>query len=209
VKFNAGYATAHQWYAEALLLLGRTDEARAEIDQAMELDPLSPASMNVRAYLLLVTGAADDAIEVYRNMGQLYPNYSLGRTTALLAFLHAGRWDDARTTVDATAAPAELKTAMKTVIDGIESPSRKAAGVRAAGTLDRMLPASLAALWYAALHDDDAALERLERTYSDRADANFPLILVHPLLEGLHGTDRYTRIADGMGIAIPGTTARR
>jgi tetratricopeptide (TPR) repeat protein len=41
LELNPGYATAHHWYAWHLGLLGRYDEAIAEMRKAENLDPLS------------------------------------------------------------------------------------------------------------------------------------------------------------------------
>ena len=41
IQLNPNYATAHQWYAECLSMLGRHIEAIAEIKRAQQLDPLS------------------------------------------------------------------------------------------------------------------------------------------------------------------------
>jgi TolB-like protein/Tfp pilus assembly protein PilF len=41
IELNANYATAHQWYSEYLVILGRFDEAIGEAQRAQELDPLS------------------------------------------------------------------------------------------------------------------------------------------------------------------------
>src|SRR5712692_3521972 len=41
IALNPDYATAHQWYAEYLRLMGRFDESIAESNRALALDPLS------------------------------------------------------------------------------------------------------------------------------------------------------------------------
>jgi TolB-like protein/Tfp pilus assembly protein PilF len=41
IALNSNYATAHQWYAEFLLNVGRMEEGIAESKRAQELDPLS------------------------------------------------------------------------------------------------------------------------------------------------------------------------
>src|SRR5439155_27355829 len=41
IELNPGYATAHQWYAAHLIVLGRNDEAIREMRKAESLDPLS------------------------------------------------------------------------------------------------------------------------------------------------------------------------
>ena len=43
LKINPNYATAHQWYGEYLAVMGRFEEALAEINRAHQLDPLSLA----------------------------------------------------------------------------------------------------------------------------------------------------------------------
>ena len=43
IELNAGYPTAHAWYGEYLMVLGRFDESLAEMRRADELSPLSPA----------------------------------------------------------------------------------------------------------------------------------------------------------------------
>jgi len=41
IELNPNYATAHHWYGEHLVLMGRFDEGIAEIQRAQEIDPLS------------------------------------------------------------------------------------------------------------------------------------------------------------------------
>src|SRR6185436_20271675 len=43
IDLNPGYATTHHWFSvDHLAMLGRMDEAMAEIEIARQLDPLSP-----------------------------------------------------------------------------------------------------------------------------------------------------------------------
>jgi tetratricopeptide (TPR) repeat protein len=42
IALSPGYATAHNWRSEALLVVGRTDEAIAEAQRAIALDPITP-----------------------------------------------------------------------------------------------------------------------------------------------------------------------
>jgi TolB-like protein/tetratricopeptide (TPR) repeat protein len=44
LELNLSYATAHSWYGEYLMALGRSDDALAEMNRALELDPLSPVT---------------------------------------------------------------------------------------------------------------------------------------------------------------------
>ncbi len=58
---------AHSSYAWYLLNLGRFDEAKAQINYAEELDPVSPVSRSLLAYVDLFSGQTDLAIEEFRN----------------------------------------------------------------------------------------------------------------------------------------------
>jgi len=58
---------AHRSYAWYLMNLGRFDEARAQIKYAEELDPVSPLSRSLLAYVDLLSGQTDLAIEEFKN----------------------------------------------------------------------------------------------------------------------------------------------
>ena len=58
---------AHRSYAWYLLNLGRFDEARAQIKYAEELDPVSPLSRSLLAYVDLLSGQTDLAIDEFKN----------------------------------------------------------------------------------------------------------------------------------------------
>jgi TolB-like protein/DNA-binding winged helix-turn-helix (wHTH) protein/Flp pilus assembly protein TadD len=58
---------AHSSYAWYLLNLGRFDEAKVQINYAEELDPVSPVSRSLLAYVDLLSGQTALAIEEFRN----------------------------------------------------------------------------------------------------------------------------------------------
>ena len=58
---------AHRSYAWYSMNLGRFDEARAQIKYAEELDPVSPVSRSLLAYVDLLSGQTDLAIEEFKN----------------------------------------------------------------------------------------------------------------------------------------------
>lgn len=53
IELNPNYASAREWHGEFLSHHGRHEAARAEINRAMELDPLSLVMMSDSAYLYL------------------------------------------------------------------------------------------------------------------------------------------------------------
>ena len=82
IELNPSYATAHQWYAEHLVCVGRTVEAIAESRRARELDPMSwPVSVSAGVVLLLAR-EYDKAINQLRitietDRNHYYPHIAL------------------------------------------------------------------------------------------------------------------------------------
>ncbi len=75
IRLNDGYATAHQWYAEYLTAMGRYDEALAEINRALELDPLSRIINAVRAIILFYSESYDLAVEQSLKTLEIDPDF--------------------------------------------------------------------------------------------------------------------------------------
>lgn len=62
LALNPNYATGHQWFADYLRAMGRTGEARREIDTALRLDPLSPAINSSKCYSLVHERLYEEAL---------------------------------------------------------------------------------------------------------------------------------------------------
>jgi TolB-like protein/DNA-binding winged helix-turn-helix (wHTH) protein/Tfp pilus assembly protein PilF len=67
LQSSPSYARGHYDYGLYLLALGRNDEARVQLDQAIELDPLNVEYRNALGFLALMSREYDHAIEQLRN----------------------------------------------------------------------------------------------------------------------------------------------
>jgi TolB-like protein/DNA-binding winged helix-turn-helix (wHTH) protein/Tfp pilus assembly protein PilF len=76
IELNPNYATAHQWYAEHLMWLGRFDEALQESEKARQLDPLSLIIASDNGAILYYSRQYDRAIERFRAVREMDPNFS-------------------------------------------------------------------------------------------------------------------------------------
>ena len=94
LALNPNYATAHHWYGEMLGFLGRFDEALAEFDRAVELDPLSLIIANDRAVVLLFARQYHRATEEFRKVLAVDPNFSRA-SMIIYAYVREGRYADA------------------------------------------------------------------------------------------------------------------
>src|SRR5260370_41729252 len=75
IELNPKYATAHQWYGDALIQMGRLQEAIAEEKRAVEIVPLSLVINRDLGEALYLARQYDQAIEQYRMTLELYQNF--------------------------------------------------------------------------------------------------------------------------------------
>jgi DNA-binding winged helix-turn-helix (wHTH) protein/Tfp pilus assembly protein PilF len=76
IDLSPNYATAHHWYAEHLMWLGRFDEALAESERARQLDPLSLIIAADHGAILYFSRQYDRAIEQFRKVLEKDPSFS-------------------------------------------------------------------------------------------------------------------------------------
>jgi TolB-like protein/DNA-binding winged helix-turn-helix (wHTH) protein/Tfp pilus assembly protein PilF len=74
IQLDPGYATAHQWYAEYLSWMGRSDEALAESETARQLDPLSMIIAADHAVILYNARQYDRALAQARSVLNMDPS---------------------------------------------------------------------------------------------------------------------------------------
>ena len=94
IELDGSYATAHHWYAECLAYQRRFGEAIAEIDRARRLDPLSLIIAVDRGVFLTYAGDYDGAIEQFRSVLAIDPNFPRVHFI-VLAYTGAGRYAEA------------------------------------------------------------------------------------------------------------------
>lgn len=204
IEFNRSNAVAHQWYAEALLLLGRYDEAEAEIAEAVKLDPLSPSAMHTQAYVQLVKGDVEGAFATLVAGLSLFPEFRLGHMTLALTAALTERYPEMQRALEAFAdGDAATRTLLAQLAEGVRNPASRARGRQALASLEPVIGSSVTALWLAALQDRDGAMAALQRAYEKRADPNFLYIVVHPLLAPLHELPAYRAILEDVGVQPP------
>jgi TolB-like protein len=201
IEFSPSHASAHQWYAEALLVMGRLEEAEHEINAAIKLDPLSPSAINTQAQVQVARGQYDVAVATLVNETSLFPDYRPGHMALALTGALAQRWPELRRALQAYAGgDKQLAARLAVVADGVERPASRAAARQALAALEAVLGSSTTALWYAALQDHASAAAALQRAYNGRADPTFPYKLVHPLLRALHADAGYQQIVADLGV---------
>jgi TolB-like protein/DNA-binding winged helix-turn-helix (wHTH) protein/Flp pilus assembly protein TadD len=95
IELNPSYATAHQWYAEELAVVGRGDEAVAEIKRAQELDPLSLPISVVAGWIVYLGRDYDRAINQYQRTVEMDSNFAVAHTYLGRAYIQKGNLSQA------------------------------------------------------------------------------------------------------------------
>ena len=84
LELNPNYSTAHHWYAQLLIILGRFEEAAFHMELARDLDPLSSAINSFLPYVYLAARDYERALREARAAIELEPysplaHWELGR----------------------------------------------------------------------------------------------------------------------------------
>jgi TolB-like protein/Tfp pilus assembly protein PilF len=206
LKLNPKYPTAHQWYASYLMQMGKFSLAKAEIEEAHKLDPLSPIiSANTGLYSYYEKNY-DDAIAKYKTTLQSDPDFWVARHYLALAYVQKGMHDEAI---------AELRKLIKVQGNGpipdqvIEAESEASASLGFAygmagkqaearaiiSQLDalskkRYVSPLYFAIVYAGLKDNDKAIEYLNKAF-DARHPGLVLIRIEPMFDSLRGDERF------------------
>jgi TolB-like protein/DNA-binding winged helix-turn-helix (wHTH) protein len=188
---NPSYATAHHWYAELLVVLGRPAEARREMRSAFELDPLSPRINLDLALPDYFAGRYDVAAARARKVLQMEPGFEAAQTALRAAYEAQGAL------ADAARGDPELEQAWRK--DGPPGYwAIRLARLRARAS-PRPSPAHVANL-HALAGQPNAALEWLEKAHAQRDD-ELVWVAVEPAYASLRGDPRFVALLRRMGLA--------
>ena len=209
LELNPQYPTAHQWYASYLVQMGKFERARSEIEQAQQLDPLSPIISSNAGFYSYFEHRYDDAIAQYKKTLEIDPNFWVAHHYLGLAYAKKGAYAEAIN---------ELRTLLKSPGEGplqegaVENHPEVAASLgftyakagrrsEAKAILDRLHSLSqrryvsglYMAIVYTGLKDNERAIEYLNRAYQSR-HPGLVLIRVDPLFDDLRGDERFKQL---------------
>jgi TolB-like protein/DNA-binding SARP family transcriptional activator/Tfp pilus assembly protein PilF len=209
VTLAPGNGTAHQWYGESLIVLGRTDEAIAEMRRALLLDPGSAIVGSELGWFLLTAHRYADAVTQFRQTIAVDSGFSHAYEGLGSTYREIGRLDDAVAAMRrATAlsgssgsgarargylghalALAGHRQAARRVLDSLRSP---ADGIAASAW-------AIAAV-HTGLGDRDSALVWLDLAYQAR-DPGMAYVGIDPIFATLRADRRFVALLGRMGLA--------
>jgi TolB-like protein/DNA-binding winged helix-turn-helix (wHTH) protein/Flp pilus assembly protein TadD len=204
LELNPGYATAHHWYAWHLSLLGRYDEAIAEMRKAENLDPLSLIINADLAEILLLAHSYDESIRQSRKTIEMDPNFALAHNQLGQAYLQKQMHDEAITELEkAVQLSAGSPTCLANLARAYAASGRMSEAAKLLSDLKkRSSPgyshASEIAVIYAALSDKNQAMAWLEKGYEERFN---PGVLLRPGFDPLRSEPRFQELVGRIGLS--------
>ncbi len=199
IQLNAGYATAHHWYAWHLILLGQNSNALAEMKKAENLDPLSLIINSDLAELLLIAGLPDESIQQSRKTIELEPSFALAHNQLGSAYLEKRMFPEAIAELqEAVRLSGDSQTCVANLARAYAASNRKSEAIDLLNDLKKHSPrAPEIAMVYAALGDKDQAMAWLEKAYRERPN---PGVLLRPGFNPLRGDPRFQDLRIRVGL---------
>ncbi|HEX6623691.1 MAG TPA: winged helix-turn-helix domain-containing protein [Pyrinomonadaceae bacterium] len=205
IELNPGYGTAHQWLATLLAITGRTEEAKAAMRRALEVDPQSPNFLADMAQMHYFAREYAEAESYSRRALEVAPDFVFAHLYLTYIYLKTGRHAEALEEwclTDRAAAPTKYDAAAaerqrREVLER----HRREGFIGFLRELTRDMPrdaheahdASLQyqlALYHAALGDRERALHWLEKAVAGRAFLAV-FFRADPVFDDLHAEPRY------------------
>jgi tetratricopeptide (TPR) repeat protein len=206
IALNPADSMAHQWYAELLSeVLGRHDEAIAEIKRAQELDLLSPITNTILGRTLLFAGQVDAAVLQLQTTVDVNPTFAHAHFMLGNAYLEKGLVDKA---VKEFSAASTLAPDMPRYASALAySYARRGDRKQARDLLGKLAAQSAVghSLWfdraviYTGLGERDIALAYLERARADH-DPRLRWLPMEPFFESLRSDPRFKNLEDRLSL---------
>lgn len=198
--------TLRQWRAYFLSAMGRSDEALAEIERAVQLAPRDFAVNLTRAALHYWSHRFEDATVYADRAAALGGHAPVALLYKHFALYRLGRFDEARAAFETVRGILPDEPIVQNIAavyhwrDG--QPDRARTGLAQIEALrqgGRFVDAFLLAATYAEIGDADRAFIWLDQAISDRS-AYVPMLVVDPTWAYLHEDPRFVRAVQRVGL---------
>jgi TolB-like protein/tetratricopeptide (TPR) repeat protein len=197
IALNPGYAPAHHWLAvDCYSFTGRLDEAEAEIEIALKLDPLSMIMQEGRAFLFVLRRRYHEAVLLYRRQLVVDPAFYKGWSSMGRALSLMGKYPEALEALEqARQLAGDLPNILGALgqVHALAGNAAKAreflAALHSMASL-RHVPASTFAVIHMGLGEIAQALDWLEKG-CDLRESQLTTLKMHPLWDPLRPDPRF------------------
>jgi len=199
IALNPNYATAHQWYSEYLIDLGRHEEAFTEARAALVLDPLSLIVNENMARMYYFARRFDQAIASSKNTLEMDPKFPISHLRLGRAFAAKGMYAQAvKEFQQFSALSGDKSLATASIGNALARSGDRSGAIRALNELamlskQKRVPSICFALIHAGLGENDEAITWLEEAYKERSDF-LAVLKVDPLFDVLRPDPRFQEL---------------
>ncbi len=194
IELNANNALAHQMYGALLAQLGRFGESERRFERALTLDPLSPTGTWIYPFGLFLARRYDRSIERARKILELDDNFAAANLILSFNFQMKGDFEACKENYCRFLEIFGLNDVASSARSGFEAGGWDGF-LRAMTRPDvrKGVTAYISAVYFAALGEDNVALDCLEESYRLReghvvmlnVDPRFDRIREHPRFQEL------------------------
>ena len=195
IELKPGYVLAHHWRGLFLGEMAHFNEAEAELQKALEYDPLSAAVYADYGRVLYWARRYDEALEKYRRASDMNPDFGAMRLERELLYEQMGRVDDWEASVY-QGGDAEMR-------DVYRKHGRRGLWRVWYQRLARLSskPSYSLAEALTRLGDKDRALENLAYAIKMREDHRVTQLKVNPILDPLRSDPRFAELLLRMNLS--------
>jgi TolB-like protein/tetratricopeptide (TPR) repeat protein/predicted Ser/Thr protein kinase len=213
LALNPNYAVAHQWYATFLSDMGRHQEAIAEAERAIQLDPLSVNVNTAAATVFYFARQFDRALKQAKNVLELDPNFYPAHSWLASVYQSTKAYEGAfqeQEKVASLTGNEEMRSRIATLRRAYSAGGPKKMYQEQVKQLQKtgaspFLPTEAGpaqwglAIAYAHLGENDRAFEQLERRYRDRG---FEMLTLknNPDVDPLRSDPRFQDLVRRVGL---------
>jgi DNA-binding winged helix-turn-helix (wHTH) protein/TolB-like protein/Flp pilus assembly protein TadD len=205
IELNPNYAPAYQWHAYVLLATGQVDAAIADLNHAMQLDPVSPGINISSAWPYYLDRRYDLCIKQCARTIELYPGFVVALQVSGMAHTQRGEYSEAiielrkAQTLDPKNPMTPLLFAHLYAVSGKPKKAEQLLGKAFESRSNVKIPAYYVATVYAALGRKEAAFQWLDQAYADRSNWLIYLKL-DPRFDSLRTDPRFRTLLSRIGL---------
>jgi TolB-like protein/DNA-binding winged helix-turn-helix (wHTH) protein/predicted negative regulator of RcsB-dependent stress response len=203
-ELNPNYATAHHWYAEFLVAVGRFDESLAEIKRARELDPLSLIINTDMGKVLYYSRRYDEAIAQLQETLRMDPDFHDAHIWLGSVYAKTGHYPEAISEFNKVRDNGWVLGWLGYVygVSGRRDEAKKVVNQLSQIETERPIDPSVMVCVYAGLGEKDAAFAAFEKEYEMRS-VGMTSLKVNPWYDSLRSDPRFTDLLRRMNLAPP------
>ncbi len=205
IALNPSYATAHQWYASYLVVMGRMNEAVTEAKTAHDLEPFSLTIYSDYVRTLYYAGQLDQAQSEASKLIEMDRSFARGYYELGLVLEAQGALDRAIDSFrNALKMSPDNVTALSALGHAQALAGKKSDAERAIARLQELAKQQYVspfqtAIIYAGLDDRKLALDWLEKSRAERFNW-LPFLQVDPVFKNLRADERFVELSKSLGL---------